>query len=209
MEFLASRQAFTSLSFIFFLKDRAFATKQATMPLLTRSIARLRFQNSPSTSLSLLRLASIDHTPPSANIPSTPNLDPSSDPSSTSPTTASSSSTNSNPSDGTDPLVLPYHHPVPRSDAFRSEFTAHPPTHKHLNFPNPLYGVPPRNEMPEVLGGNNAQRRETVLSAITGLSPGELKGLNKVTVAVKRVVSMSKKGKLWVFPQIAWSESMD
>ena len=64
--------------------------------------------------------------------------------------------------------------------------------------------------MPDVLGGNNAQRREIVLSAITGLSTGELRSLNKVTVAVKRVVTMSKKGKLCVFPlQIARSEPIE
>ncbi|CAD6567178.1 MAG: 28S ribosomal protein S5, mitochondrial [Tremellales sp. Tagirdzhanova-0007] len=150
----------------------------------------------PSTSLKFLRLASTDQTPPSANIPSNPNPDPSSNPSSTSPTTASSTSSTPYSRDATDPLFLPYHHPIPRSPAFTSELTAHPPIHKHLNFPNPLYSAPPPNEMPDVLGGNNAQRREIVLSAITGLSTGELRSLNKVTVAVKRVVTMSKKGKL-------------
>lgn len=41
-------------------------------------------------------------------------------------------------------------------------------------------------------------RREMVLSAITGLSSVELRGLNRVTAAVKRVVNMTKKGKMWV-----------
>jgi len=50
--------------------------------------------------------------------------------------------------------------------------------------------------MPEVLGGNMLARREAVLCAITGLSSGELRGLNRVTAAIKRPVNMSKKGKL-------------
>jgi len=52
--------------------------------------------------------------------------------------------------------------------------------------------------MPEVIGGNMAQRREVVLCAITGLSAGELRGLHRVTAAVKRVQNMTKKGKMYV-----------
>ena len=169
------------------------------MTSLTRTLASLRLFP-PSASRPILRSVSIDATPPSSNIPSSPSPDPSSSsdypiPTSSAPTTASTSSA-SEPSSGlVESLQLPYYHPVPRLSSFPSQFP-NPPLHSHLNFPHPAYSAPPRGQMPDVLGGNMMARRELVLSSITGLSTSELRGLHRITASVKRVVNMSKKGKL-------------
>jgi hypothetical protein len=47
------------------------------------------------------------------------------------------------------------------------------------------------------LGGfTEGQNKEAVLSAATGMSVDEIRGLNRYTVVLKRVVNMTKKGKM-------------
>jgi hypothetical protein len=57
---------------------------------------------------------------------------------------------------------------------------------------------PPSGQLrQELLGGfTEAQNKEAVLSTLTGMSTDEIRGLNRYTVIIKRVVNMTKKGKM-------------
>lgn len=82
-----------------------------------------------------------------------------------------------------------------------------PPWHKgpvgiyHINYPRPLFPTPKKEDLPSdfsPLGGNRQERRMKVLSAVSGLSGGELRDLRRCTVQISRVVNMTSKGKMWV-----------
>ncbi|GFZ47088.1 hypothetical protein JCM24511_04830 [Saitozyma sp. JCM 24511] len=116
--------------------------------------------------------------------------------SSSSSSTASSSQPTSQPSPhalASLPSPLPSH-PVARPAGWTS---AHPgPPHAHINFPTRLFAPPKPAHRPETLGGNVAERKEKILSSITGLRSGEIRGLNRYTVKAGRVTQMTKKGKM-------------
>lgn len=59
--------------------------------------------------------------------------------------------------------------------------------------------TPSESQFPERIGENEEGRREEVSQAITGLSRDELRGLRRYTVVMKRVVKMTKKGKMFVY----------
>jgi hypothetical protein len=78
-----------------------------------------------------------------------------------------------------------------------------PPWHKgplgiHLiNYPRPLFPTLKKEELPKnIIGGDRQERRMKVLSAVSGLSPSELRELRRCTVEMRYVVNMTKKGKM-------------
>jgi hypothetical protein len=85
------------------------------------------------------------------------------------------------------------HHPVPRRPDFPATYPG--PTHKHINEPKFL-DAPPSSQFPARIGENEEGRREDVSLAITGMSRDEMRGLRRYTVVLKRVVKMTKKGKM-------------
>ncbi|RSH94985.1 28S ribosomal protein S5, mitochondrial [Saitozyma podzolica] len=93
---------------------------------------------------------------------------------------SSSSSSSTSSSSQPPPNILPTHSP--------------PSPHRSLPTPSPvlLDGPPPTL----TLGGNVADRKEKILSSITGLRSGEIRGLNRYTVKAGRVTQMTKKGKM-------------
>lgn len=50
--------------------------------------------------------------------------------------------------------------------------------------------------MPEVVEQNSQAVKEKVLKGLTGLDTEEIRGLTRYTVVLKRVVNMTKKGKM-------------
>jgi len=85
------------------------------------------------------------------------------------------------------------HNPIPRR---RDYPQTHPgPVHKNINQPQWM-ATPSESQFPERIGENEEGRREEVSQAITGLSRDELRGLRRYTVVMKRVVKMTKKGKM-------------
>ena len=96
------------------------------------------------------------------------------------------------------PPILPFY-PVPRPPNFPAQFVSQDgehPTAKLLNYPYPLWKPVPESERPkEVVGGDQKEKNEQVLSALTGLSPMELKNLRRVSIALQRVSHMAKKGR--------------
>lgn len=91
------------------------------------------------------------------------------------------------------------HYPIPRPSTFISS-THLPadalPQHQHINFPQRQFAPPAPSAKPATLGGNEQARKEAMLSATTGLSVAEIKGLRRYTVRVGRVTQMTKKGKM-------------
>lgn len=87
------------------------------------------------------------------------------------------------------------HNPIPRRPDFPATYPG--PTHKHINQPR-LLDSPPASQFPDRIGENEEGRREDVSLAITGMSKDEMRGLRRYTVVLKRVVKMTKKGKMWV-----------
>lgn len=84
--------------------------------------------------------------------------------------------------------------PIPRPSSFRSRFPD-APLHSHISHPDKLFEGA-TGEFPDVVGGNAAAEKEIVLASVTGLSKEEIRGLNRYAVVVKRVVNMTKKGKM-------------
>lgn len=71
------------------------------------------------------------------------------------------------------------------------------PQHVQINHPTRLFQPPSGQLRAELLGGyTEAQNKEAVLSTLTGMSTDEIRGLNRYTVVLKRVVNMTKKGKM-------------
>ncbi|WWC72836.1 mitochondrial 37S ribosomal protein uS5m [Kwoniella pini CBS 10737] len=113
---------------------------------------------------------------------------------------SSSSSTisdTSKPSSGLErsAFTIPYH-PVPRLPNFPNTHSS--PLHKHYNHPTPLFNPPHPSKYPTTLEDQNAARKEQKLSAISGLSRDELRGLNRFVVRSRKVQHMTKKGKMGV-----------
>lgn len=102
-------------------------------------------------------------------------------------------------------LVLPPSSLIPRT-TLRPSYPGQPlpplhaPQHKQINHPERLFptidNVETSGLIPELLNANGEQAKLDVLEAMTGLSGGEIKGLNRYTVVLKRVVNMTKKGKM-------------
>ncbi|KAJ9092009.1 hypothetical protein QFC21_006989 [Naganishia friedmannii] len=95
-------------------------------------------------------------------------------------------------------LHLPPSGLIPRSRTVsKQEIPApHAPQHRHINHPDRLFTTPRASEMPEVVEQNSQQVKEKVLKGLTGLDTDELRGLTRYTVVLKRVVNMTKKGKI-------------
>jgi small subunit ribosomal protein S5 len=87
--------------------------------------------------------------------------------------------------------------PVPRPSSFRSRFPD-APLHSHVSHPDRLFEGA-TGEHPAIVGGNSAAEKEVVLAAVTGLPKDEIRLLNRYAVVVKRVVNMTKKGKMYVY----------
>ncbi|KAJ9120881.1 hypothetical protein QFC22_002816 [Naganishia vaughanmartiniae] len=96
------------------------------------------------------------------------------------------------------PLILPPSGLIPRSRTVAKQDIPAPnaPQHRHINHPERLFTPPRANEMPEVVEQNSAQVKEKVLKGLTGLDTDEIRGLTRYTVVLKRVVNMTKKGKM-------------
>jgi hypothetical protein len=100
--------------------------------------------------------------------------------------------------------------PVPSSSPSLSSYiptldlpsTSHLPSspHRHINHPTRLFPSLPASSWPTLLDDNSPAVKEQVLATATGLSRDELRGLWKNTVVLKRVVNMTKKGKMCVWP---------
>lgn len=96
------------------------------------------------------------------------------------------------------PLILPPSGLIPRSRTVSKQEipAAGAPQHRHINHPERLFSPPRGNEMPEIVEQNSQQVKEKVLKGLTGLDTDELRGLTRYTVVLKRVVNMTKKGKM-------------
>ncbi|OCF56157.1 30S small subunit ribosomal protein S5 [Kwoniella mangroviensis CBS 10435] len=118
------------------------------------------------------------------------------------PTASSSSSSTPSESTSTKPSGLPRqafsipYSPVPRLPNFPNTYNS--PIHKHYNHPSPLFSPPPPSKYPTTLEDQNAMRKEQKLSAVSGLSREELRGLNRFVVRSRKVQHMTKKGKMGV-----------
>ncbi|KAK8844080.1 hypothetical protein IAR55_006874 [Kwoniella newhampshirensis] len=86
--------------------------------------------------------------------------------------------------------------PVPRLPTFPN--THQSPLHKHYNHPSPLLPPPTASTWPTTLAEQNPLKKEMKLSAISGLSRDELRGLSRFTVRSRKVQHMTKKGKMGV-----------
>ncbi|OCF32466.1 30S small subunit ribosomal protein S5 [Kwoniella heveanensis CBS 569] len=147
--------------------------------------------------------ASSDVSPPSPPPPPPQSSTPreASESSFTSASTASSSST-STPTPPPAPSGLPRpafsipFHPVPRLPQFPNTHSS--PLHKHYNHPSPLFSPPSPAEYPTTLADQNPLRKEQKLSAVSGLSREELRGLSRFMVRGRKVQHMTKKGKMGV-----------
>jgi len=95
------------------------------------------------------------------------------------------------PADLHKPIV--FRTPVPRSPDFPTRFED-APTHEHINYPHRMFERPAANEMPEIAG--EATDATGAIAAITGLTRQEVRNLCTYKVVMKRVVNMTKKGKL-------------
>lgn len=95
-------------------------------------------------------------------------------------------------------LLLPSTSTIPRStNAAHQPIPApHAPQHAHINHPDRLFPTQQPQEWPPVVEQNSAQVKEKVLRGLTGLDVDELRGLTRYTVVLKRVVNMTKKGKM-------------
>lgn len=95
-------------------------------------------------------------------------------------------------------LLVPPTSTIPRSLNALHQSIPGPqaPQHTHINHPDRLF--PPRQpqEWPPVVEQSSAQVKEKVLRGLTGLDVDELRGLTRYTVVLKRVVNMTKKGKM-------------
>ncbi|WWC63738.1 mitochondrial 37S ribosomal protein uS5m [Kwoniella dejecticola CBS 10117] len=92
-------------------------------------------------------------------------------------------------------FTVPFH-TVPRLPNFPNTHSS--PLHKHYNHPTPLFNPPHPSKYPTTLEDQNAVRKEQKLSAISGLSREELRGLNRFVVRSRKVQHMTKKGKMGV-----------
>jgi hypothetical protein len=95
-------------------------------------------------------------------------------------------------------LVIPASSTIPRSlNALHQPIpAAQSPQHVHINHPERLFPSRAPQEWPQVVEQNSAQVKEKVLRGLTGLDVDELRGLTRYTVVLKRVVNMTKKGKM-------------
>lgn len=95
-------------------------------------------------------------------------------------------------------LLIPSSSTIPRSlNALHQPIpAAQSPQHVHINHPNRLFPQRGPAEWPQVVEQNSAQVKEKVLRGLTGLDVDELRGLTRYTVVLKRVVNMTKKGKM-------------
>ncbi|KAE8543540.1 hypothetical protein D1P53_000255 [Cryptococcus gattii VGV] len=84
--------------------------------------------------------------------------------------------------------------PVPRLPGFPNSFKS--PSHKHYNYPTPLFNSPPTEKMPDTLAEQSQAKKETKLAAVSGLSREELRNLCRFTVRSTKVQHMTKKGKM-------------
>ncbi|CAK9779959.1 hypothetical protein CC85DRAFT_158755 [Cutaneotrichosporon oleaginosum] len=87
------------------------------------------------------------------------------------------------------------HYTVARSPDFPNYYKD-APQHRIYNFPNNTFPPLPESQHPTALGENMAAKNRRVLSAITGYTREELEGLYRYPVDVRRVVNMTKKGKM-------------
>lgn len=81
----------------------------------------------------------------------------------------------------------------------RPEYPTHfkdAPLHKHVNYPLPILAPRKDGKVPETLGENTKVKQEILLSSLTGLSKAEFNNLTRFTPITKRVVNMTKKGKM-------------
>ncbi|KAJ9116604.1 hypothetical protein QFC20_000537 [Naganishia adeliensis] len=95
-------------------------------------------------------------------------------------------------------LLIPSSSTIPRSlNALHQPIpAAQSPQHVHINHPDRLFSQRGPAEWPQVVEQNSAQVKEKVLRGLTGLDVDELRGLTRYTVVLKRVVNMTKKGKM-------------
>jgi hypothetical protein len=95
-------------------------------------------------------------------------------------------------------LLLPPSSTIPRTlNALHQQLPpASSPQHKHINHPSRLFPTQGPAEWPQVVEQNSQAVKEKVLKGVTGLETDELRGLNRYTVVLKRVVNMTKKGKM-------------
>ena len=110
-------------------------------------------------------------------------------------TLRAASSLPSAPAASLNPQATLEHSIVPRSTHHPSSLASHP-THKHINFPHKLFSPPSPEAMPERIGATSVSAEMDVLSGVTGLGSDELRALRSKAVVMKRVVKMTKKGKL-------------
>ncbi len=87
-------------------------------------------------------------------------------------------------------LDLPTNSAIPPNPRFNN------PPHVHINHPTRLFPAVSEVDFPEQLDQNTPAVKDAILSANTGLSTDELRGLYKNTVVLKRVSNMTKKGKM-------------
>lgn len=87
------------------------------------------------------------------------------------------------------------HYTVARSADYPNHFKD-APQHRIYNFPGNTFPPLPESQHPTALGENMASKNRKVLAAITGYSREELDGLYRYPVDVRRVVNMTKKGKM-------------
>ncbi|BEI84375.1 hypothetical protein CcaverHIS002_0409790 [Cutaneotrichosporon cavernicola] len=73
------------------------------------------------------------------------------------------------------------------------------PQHRIYNFPNNTFPPLPESEHPIALGENMVAKNMRVLGALTGYTRQELEGLYRYPVDMRRVVNMTKKGKMSSF----------
>jgi hypothetical protein len=96
-------------------------------------------------------------------------------------------------------LLLPQSSKIPSTQSQSGNELPPPnaPKHVQINHPTRLFQPPSGQLRQELLGGfTEAQNKEAVLSTLTGMSTDEIRGLNRYTVIIKRVVNMTKKGKM-------------
>ncbi|WWD21264.1 hypothetical protein CI109_105748 [Kwoniella shandongensis] len=165
---------------------------------MSKPISRpLRALRQSSVARPLARSASTTAPPPPTSSES-PTTESSEISSSSSSSEASSSKSPSVPSGSglpRPPFSLPYS-PVPRLPSFPNTHSS--PLHKHYNHPSPLLPPPTAATWPTTLAEQNPLKKEMKLSAISGLSRDELRGLSRFTVRSRKVQHMTKKGKMGV-----------
>lgn len=95
-------------------------------------------------------------------------------------------------------LTLPQEAAIPRTlNALSQPLPpAAQPQHVHVNHPSRLFPTLGPAEWPQVVEQNSQAVKERVLRGVTGLDVDEVRGLTRFTVVLKRVVNMTKKGKM-------------